>query len=92
MRNKSLLNEEEKEIALHNIIEVIETLKIMNRAKKFLKEAGLGTSQYHYWRQGIVEPRITSIKKICKKLGIDTEVFIHKKLEIEVKFDIKFED
>ena len=87
-----LLSDEQSKIAVYNITQVYECLKKLKKGKAFLKEVKVGTGMYCKWKNKKHNPRKPAIERICNRLGVDYDLFVSKKIKVNFKIDIKFEE
>ena len=86
-----MLNEEQIEIVKYNIAQIVKCLKICQSTKKFFKEIHIRPAHYKLWLSGNIKPTKKTIMKICNKLNIDYDVFVQRKITINMKIKLLFE-
>lgn len=87
-----ILNDKQAEIAVYNLKQIVECLKKINKAKAFLKDIHVGTGAYSKWIRKKHNPRKPSIDKVCKKLNVEYDVFVSKKIKVKFNIETSFED
>lgn len=87
-----MLNEEQTKIVKYNVEQIVNCLKICQLTKKFFKEIHMRPSLYREWLKGNIIPTKKTIVKICNKLNVDYDVFVSKKIKIDMKIKVLFEE
>lgn len=87
-----LLSDKQGEIAVYNMIQVYECLKKVHKGKVLLKEIKIGTGQYCKWKNKEHTPRKPAVERFCNRLGVDYDVFVSKKIKVDFKINISFEE
>lgn len=71
-----------------NFLRIYDELKKTGNAQKHMRFLGIYDSTISWWRQGVTMPRISTVKKICNKLGVSIEDVATKQIDVKLKYTI----
>ena len=92
-----IVDNRESKVVRHNLTQIIDMFSKIRKqisTKDFFNQNGIWERELYDWKNGRTKPIVSSLEKLCKTLGTNTDEFISKKMKISytININIEYED